>query len=1202
MYINKLYFKYATFSIGIAIILFTITYLIELRFESHNFHYKTTLKYNNKLLELETERNNVIDSLIKCLPTDNYDIFFKRKDLLNLAADKNIFLFIYFKDSLKFWNSNSVEIPEEILKKYYRKFNNSSFPADFASMLNNGFYYIRIINKGEFIITGAILIKRNYAYQNDYLKNNFNQSLDISEDILLSEEKNDYNIFSRDNKFLFSIKFPYLSSAFSSHQLMKLIPIILAIIATLICIFFISKAFFNDKLFSSMIFILLLLIFRWISFYYKIPELLYDSSIFSPIYYASSQLMRSLGDLVLHSTVLLLIIYKITCIENIKLYLKKWKSAKTIILALILIASFNQLYVYILKDIILNSNIRFSFSNVFQLTVHSFFALFILANFCISYFLIVRFFLSIANCKFNVNSWKLAMLFLFLFSAYSTFLINKYNDIKERVKRKHLAVKLAEKGDPRAEYEFAFTRSKILSDKFISEKIKYIDQDENETQLKDYIQKNYFSGYWKAYNLQITFCKPNDSVMIKPRNIKMICKDFFQNMIIADFRQTLTPDLFYKSKESVSNSYIAVLKFNVADHAGFTENNIFLELDSKFITKDLGYPQLLIDKRLNISANDQDYSYAKYKNNELIYRYGKYLYKSHLDSNSSNTVDFLYFNKNNFNHLLHISDKSTVFIVSKEKETFFQKLSPFSYLILFLGLYLFILILLINIDLSDNNRRITLQGRIEISVVSIVILSFVSIGALSALFINETNNNKIEDTLKEKTHSILIEIENKLSHTDKIDPAMQQYVSGILLNLSNVFFTDINLYDLNGKLISTSRQKIYSEGLLAENIEPSAFNKMKYDKSSLFLQKEFIGKMKYYSSYTPLRNFHNQTLGYVNLPYFSRETDYRNEISAFLTTFINVYIIIATISLIIILLISGYITRPLKLLQEKIANIRFGKTNEKIDWAKEDELGELINEYNRMIDKIELSAEILAKTEREEAWREMAKQVAHEIKNPLTPMKLSVQHLLRVCQGDPEELKLKIEKISATLIEQIDLLSDIASEFSDFARMTQTTLEKTDLKNVITSAVKLYENQQGIKIIFNPSEIDYFVYADSKQLIRVFSNLIKNAVQAIEEKINTQVSDKNDIVPSIGKIDIEIYPGIDYYLIKIADNGLGISQDDISKIFTINFTTKTAGSGLGLALSKNIIEASGGKIWFETQLNIGSAFYISLPVFHKSER
>jgi nitrogen fixation/metabolism regulation signal transduction histidine kinase len=324
-------------------------------------------------------------------------------------------------------------------------------------------------------------------------------------------------------------------------------------------------------------------------------------------------------------------------------------------------------------------------------------------------------------------------------------------------------------------------------------------------------------------------------------------------------------------------------------------------------------------------------------------------------------------------------------------------------------------------------------------------------------------------------------------------------------------------------------------------------------------------------------------VAYLNLPYFAKTSELRTEISSFLTTFLNIYIFFIALSIFLTLLISRYTTRPLQLIKDNMRSISLGRSNQKINWESNDEIGKLISEYNRMIDELARSAELLAKSERESAWREMAKQVAHEIKNPLTPMKLSVQYLQKAWDEGSDDFDKRLNRFTRTIIEQIDTLSMIASEFSDFAKMPQARSRRNNLIDIIKNAMDLFKDTGHIQfnIHYDP-DLDHVVIVDQKQLLRVFNNLIQNSIEAIGDEQE-------------GKIDIRVKAEDDEFLVYVIDNGPGIATEQADKIFSPSFTTKTSGMGLGLAMARSIIINSGGEITFESEKGNGAVFLIRLP-------
>jgi nitrogen fixation/metabolism regulation signal transduction histidine kinase len=311
--------------------------------------------------------------------------------------------------------------------------------------------------------------------------------------------------------------------------------------------------------------------------------------------------------------------------------------------------------------------------------------------------------------------------------------------------------------------------------------------------------------------------------------------------------------------------------------------------------------------------------------------------------------------------------------------------------------------------------------------------------------------------------------------------------------------------------------------------------------------------------------------------------DLKQEISNFLVTIINLNAFIFLIAGVIALFITNKITRSFSVIGDKMKEIRLGKTNEEIVWNKKDEIGELVKQYNMMVHQLEQSAEALAKSEREGAWREMARQVAHEIKNPLTPMKLSIQYLQRAINSNQDNVKELTANVANTLIEQIDHLSKIAADFSQFANIGNKKIELIDLHQVIGSLVDLYNSNPKVEVDWHQVEGSIIMKADKTQMNRVFTNLIANGVEACSQNQKCLITIKEE------RVDGTV-------IIQIKDNGEGIPESMWSKIFTPNFTTKTSGTGLGLAMCKNIIEQAQGHIWFETEEGVGTTFFVELSV------
>lgn len=467
-------------------------------------------------------------------------------------------------------------------------------------------------------------------------------------------------------------------------------------------------------------------------------------------------------------------------------------------------------------------------------------------------------------------------------------------------------------------------------------------------------------------------------------------------------------------------------------------------------------------------------------------------------------------------------------------------------------------------------------------VIALVLFVSLSVGITTIINISNLNDKKNRDMLSEKAHSVLIELEHKLATLDILDKSQKSYLEELLTKFSLVFFSDINLYDINGLLLASSRPQIFDEGLKSELMSAGPYIELARNKRTLFIEDEKIGNYKYLSAYLPFRNEQNKLTAYINLPYFAREQELRQEISTFLVAFINIYVLLTALAVFISLLAGNYLMQPLQLIRNRFSSLKLGLANEKIIYSRKDELGDLINDYNLMLDKLAESAEKLARSERESAWREMARQVAHEIKNPLTPMKLSIQHLHKSWYDNPPDWESRLEKTTHTLIEQIDSLASIASAFSDFAKLPAPSNKKTELTAIIRNTLALFNQHPEINFSFTLPDRNCYVFADEKQLSRAFINLFNNAVQAI---------------PAIqkGQVSVSLSTDGKRHRIEIKDNGTGIDEEKKQKIFSPNFTTKSGGMGLGLAMVKNIIDSIGGEISFTSEKSAGTTFIIEIP-------
>ena len=478
-------------------------------------------------------------------------------------------------------------------------------------------------------------------------------------------------------------------------------------------------------------------------------------------------------------------------------------------------------------------------------------------------------------------------------------------------------------------------------------------------------------------------------------------------------------------------------------------------------------------------------------------------------------------------------------------------------------------------------KKLSLRTRIFIAMILLVLLSSILIAAVSIYQYNEETQDYHKQRLDRKETAIIRSLDFVIRETTF--PVTTANVPLIfktkIYEVAEVHNIQINLYDLEGSLLISSKADIKQE-VTEKCLEPNVLNALSNTAEHRFEERREEEDKAWRSSYLYITDAKFKDLAILNLPYLEKDDFLAKELEEFLERLAYTSLLVMLAAVALAFFLSKYITKSLKTISEKMKNTRLEKRNEKINIKNtSEEIAVLVNSYNSMIDELEESAVQLATSEREQAWREMAKQVAHEIKNPLTPMRLSVQSFQRKFNPEDENIHQKVDEYSKTLIQQIDTMSSIASAFSNFAKMTAQKNEMLNVVEVVDLTLDIF-NEDYITFQSNTQEI--IAKFDRTQLIRVITNLIKNGIQAIPQdkqpEILVNVSDENNFVK-----------------ITVSDNGIGITDENKSKIFEPKFTTKSSGMGLGLAMVKNIMETYGGTITFVTEKGKGTIFTVAFP-------
>ncbi len=479
-------------------------------------------------------------------------------------------------------------------------------------------------------------------------------------------------------------------------------------------------------------------------------------------------------------------------------------------------------------------------------------------------------------------------------------------------------------------------------------------------------------------------------------------------------------------------------------------------------------------------------------------------------------------------------------------------------------------------------KKLSLRSRIFIAMILLVLLASILIAAVTIYQYNEEAKDYHRDRLERKERAIRQSIEFTISETTY--PVTTENIPLIfkedIFDIDAIHNLQINLYDLDGQLLKSSKRTIQRDSSEI-CLDAEILNTLANTAEHRYVVKNEKNGQTFQSSYSYITDEKFKNLAILNLPYLENDDFLNRELNEFLLRLGYAYVAMILAAIVFAYFISKYITKSLKTISEKMNETRLEKRNTKIQIASSsEEIETLVNSYNSMIDELEASAIKLATSEREQAWREMAKQVAHEIKNPLTPMRLSVQSFQRNFNPDDPNINQKVTEYSNTLIQQIDTMSSIASAFSNFAKMPAQKSEQLDVVHIVKLALDIFNENY---ISFEAGEEEIVAKFDRTQLIRVVTNLVKNGIQAMP-------TDKED-----PQIKVRVFIEDNLVKITVEDNGSGIAEETKARVFEPKFTTKSSGMGLGLAMVKNIVETFKGNITFTSELGKGTVFTVTFP-------
>jgi signal transduction histidine kinase len=1197
--------------------------------------YTLSKRFQEDLYDKEFQLDDLLDGWENKIVNFKEEEYFAAllEESLNTVSKKGLLLLVYRNDSLKFWSDNSLPVG-----LYY----DESLFKDPAVFLGNGWFLKKEKTFGETKVVGLLLIKTAYSYENKFLKNEFNKDFWLpSATRIFRNPDSRFPVYNSIGDYLFSLDFTNIPKYSTTQLYISLFCYLAGILLFIISLRLILISIGDQarKNTGFLLFAVILVLLNAILIKVKVPPHLASLALFSPFQFAVSEWFSSLNDMLITSFIVFFLVYNFYLEFTLNSKISESKKFIRYILifaGIVLLAFYFDAVISVIYNLVMHSSITLETYKVLNISVYTFIGLLIIAFFFAAFALFADKFILIIRpihslpelliipvlfgmisglgslitpVPFDPVTYIIASLILLILIfiryrnkfhyTYSTFVLLVFvftiitvyqvmvcSSDKQKSTMQVLAVDLAAEHDPVAELLLDEMEESIASDTILRALV--TEKDLDELLVFDYLTRKYFNGFWDKYDLQFTICDPFDEVYVEPPIDSLFhCYGFFEKLISSSGIQIPNSRFYFVDNLSGKVSYLGSFDYYTKD--SLFMSRMFLEMDSKTISGALGYPELLLAEKYR-GKLENDYSSAKYHKNELITKSGNYSYSQRSEIYSMGQKEFENLSLDGYNHLVYNVDDENTIVISHPKLKLLDVLITFTYIFVFFYLLITVSLLYINLPFFQKSIQMNVKNKIQYSMIAILVFSLLLIGGGTIYFSARQFRQRQNEILSEKTQSVYVELMHKLAFEKDLRQGWSSVdyrnLDELLQKFSNVFYTDINLYDPEGDLLATSRPEIFIRELKGTKIDPVAYSQLIIKSRNEFVHEEHIGSLKYLSAYVPFKNNENELLAYLNLPYFTRENILASEISNLVVGIVNFYVILITISILLAVFLSNKITRPLRMIQEKISTFTLGKANEKILYEARDEIGGLVREYNQMVDELTRSAELLARSERESAWREMAKQVAHEIKNPLTPMKLSVQHLERAWKDSPAEFEKNLKKITSTLVEQIDELSAIATEFSNFAQMPRAISVKLELKERISDIAGLFSKTEGIqfKTLFTDQET--CIFADKEQISRVFINLIKNAIQAVPNGRK-------------GIVDIQLETEDGFAVVRVKDNGVGIPEELGDKLFQPNFTTRSGGMGMGLAIVKSIIENANGEIGYETVKGKGTTFIVKLPLFNE---
>jgi signal transduction histidine kinase len=1057
----------------------------------------------------------------------------------------------------------------------------NQFVIDFSTLQPDGaWHYTETANLvalyKHFVLNDSLTIycfiplRMAYPYENQYLFNQYFSNIPLSKEIITSASIKDDSIHISDNKgnFLFCATPPegVISNEFAAKA--GFISFCVAFLALMLIYMNIHHLEGQKKIspakyliYTSVISIIILL-----SSFSGFPETFFNNSLFSPHQYAASELISSFT----HLSVWIIFLF-----SALFLYFQRVKmSPGLVVIHRLLLIAYLYLFYQTLHSLVIHSGIQF---NILQISDFNFISVwahglvYLMAT-GLSLLLILSSGkkISVRLSKFS-GSLSAAVIYFFFIVIVSTAITLHLNESKKINKYKVLTSNIMVNGisenDPIAELLLGELDKQLSEDKAIAE---IISNEDSALHIQSHIYNKHLRGFWNKFDIHIFSIRPYG---VEYENYKEFVQ--FSGKRIAETHFYSLPGSLYDL------SYLGMIPYNTQNNnsnSGSTRVLIF-EFQAKRNFRSYSFPDLLVNNE-GIPAAQSGVSIARYEGKNLAYSDNQFEWKEIFTELKDLKSGFTTLKSDNRKFYAQVKDDEII-ILTEKNQTY-----PSSWLYYVLVTWLSFVLLSrffqwMNAVLGGGKQKSSgLTSRFQWVFISLLLISFMGIFVFSVDYIRGKYQEEQVRNAEQKKRYIQKSLQDSFYWTTDLYAIDPVRLNNILEELAYTYQTDINIYDNDGVLTGSSQNLVFSKNLISRLMSPNVY----FNSPTPGYRYEQIGSLEYLSSYTEMINGDYLRLGFISIPQYLSQNEINAEIENFMSAITRLYLGVLLLAVLLILLAGRQLSGPLHQLETKLKSMHWGGRNEKIEYKWNDEIGQLVEQYNRTVEELEKSTGLLLRAERESAWRTMARQVAHEINNPLTPMKLTIQQLQRMKQEGHGDFEEYFGKASKTLIEQIENLSRIAGTFSQFARMPDTRLSSVDVADKLLHVVELFRNNHHQTMLnYVGPESGVFALSDNDQIIQVFNNILKNAIQATSQCAE-------------GKIDVLLTTSNTEVRIAISDNGPGIPEELREDIFRPGFTTKTSGMGLGLSITRNFVEYWGGKISFVTDSETGTTFTIKLPL------